>query len=475
MRSTLLRSVFVVFTFWWVATTVFFSLSSPEFNKEALTRIAELIPWLEVEIPEQVSALNAFLVQFEVAQYWIMPMWMLITGLAITGYTVAWLVAVIFSQKRKQREQGKGNWREMAVTLGVLPMPENLDKADIALKPKGKIAEAIKQMAPEHERLFNDIIATIAAYPKAYSGDGHGVTLLQHTLNVINRALEETEDPDPLLLVATAAHDIGKITAFKEIGDEFVAVKHHDKESAHLLCRMGGWWALDPIEREILRLSVKYSHSPSKMPLGFEAEERTRKLIDQLRGADGMATKEEKKAVLKKGDLPDMAVDALLHVLPKLAFQVEGLPKKIRASGWKKENRIYLLEIGVREAALDALDPDTRSALGGKHRDDFQVAPFTKALLQGLDKRGWLVKKIGKAKSETERALWKISAGIIKFQGVIVIDMPEEHMSKLPEKDSVYEVNVISEQWPSPSQMSAEGMDLSNLLAPPKPSKASDS
>lgn len=62
----------------------------------------------------------------------------------------------------------------------------------------------------------------------AFVGDGHGVSLWEHTLDVLDRSRPHVFDP--LIPIAAAAHDAGKILAWERHpkSGEWKRVGYHD-------------------------------------------------------------------------------------------------------------------------------------------------------------------------------------------------------------------------------------------------------
>ncbi len=472
MRATLLKSVINFTIFWWIVGFVTFSVADPSINAEILHRLADFLePHIILEVPERVSALTALGVQMQVLRYWSIPVGTAAAVLFTAGYLLSWLVVFGASHKRRSREKGKGLWRGMGVTLGAFPMPVALPRAPIKLKCSGVVAQGLARMPAEVRQLTQEILELLAAHPKAYVGDGHGeITLLEHTLNVMRRGFD-VEDADPLLPAVLAGHDMGKTTAFIRRGEEWLAVRPHDKESGRLLALLPSYWSLTQDDRKLIAQAIRYSHSLWDAPHDGVDMDRLKRLINQMKLADGEATAEEKQDVLEKLPLPEIAFRAFLSVLPELPFQEPGLPRKTAAAGWRVDNRVYLLENLVRDSAIAKLDKHTAAALGGRHREQAKVAKYTANLLMAFDEAGWLVKKIGKARTPVDEALWRIKAGNCTFKGVIILDLPEDKLSLLPKHNTIYEINVTSQQFPPSGSISSANLSLKGLLGDGDPGK----
>jgi len=147
----------------------------------------------------------------------------------------------------------------------------------------------------------------------------------------------------------------------------------------------------------------------------------------------------------EKSALPpeqQLALDVFIRNLNQIGFQ-DGLPNGLKAIGWKVGNRIYVLEIKLRETLLAKLPSEVQDALAltaaakrGFHH------PFTINLMKAFDSKGWLVKESKGTEVVTREALWDIRAGKLPYRGVLILDIPVEYENLLPIKDSIYEIDV---------------------------------
>ena len=160
--------------------------------------------------------------------------------------------------------------------------------------------------------------------------------------------------------------------------------------------------------------------------------------------------------------ISDYIFDEFLKSLPDLAFQNRGLPKAVSAVAWKKGNRVYLIEIKLRDTIMNKLAPAMRDALTPT-RERPRVQPFTKELLQGLHERKWLVTSIDGTTIDAAEALWNVNAGKLAFKGIIVVDIPEEYMQQLPADDSMYEIQVTG-PWLTSAIRQQGAMSRQDLL-----------
>lgn len=460
MKTKLLQSFFFILGFWWTVLFVLFSLE-PSLTVDALTRIGHA--------PDvSVSALNHLQYWVALLESWTIPMvgWLLVSMFA--GFAVtSWSVVNVFLG-RKHRERRDGEYRGIKLTLGEFPQPVMLKSVPMkGLSASGEFGKKMKDMPPEHLALLKEIFEVIAAYPEAFPGDGHGVTLLEHTVNVVEKILSQP-DSLPLAAVAAAAHDVGKITAFKLDDGEWKRVKPHDKESGKWLALLPSWWKLPEDERNALVLAVKYDHSRGALPARPDegrSAALAMQIIQQVSKADCQATKEEKQKVLDAREVDTLILQAFVDELPRLTWQDMGLPPGVKAVGWKTGRRLYFLESQLRERCLAVLDPDLTAALGGFYREKGKIAPFSVALMKVLDDQGWLVKQIGKIKVPDEMPLWKIKAGSKEFSAIIAIDVPEDMVDRLPPKDTSYVLEVVGPHVVQPGSVSTADISLDGVLS----------
>lgn len=445
MRPKLLKSFIVVVIFWFFATTLWWSVQQPEVNLRALAALSHLLPFLNIKIPTEATILGSLSVQSKVIGYWTIPM---LVGCALSGcigYALVWFKARGQHQERLDRETGKGNYRGVTLTVGVMPTPKALPREDIDLGAEDN--DELSRLTDKELRLLTDIIGTLVAHPEAFPGDGITTSLVDHTLNLVDVALKSPRNPG-LSAIVSAAHELGKITAYTKKEGEWVAIKNQDKEAANNLAMIDSWFNLPSMEKNAVMMAVKFKSTPRYMP-EFESDPKAYRLARELLTAHDEAqtvvVHEEKQKTLEKtsGELPDVIFENFLKSLPLLSFQNRGLPKGVAAVAWKVGKRVYMIEIKLRETVMAKMPAEVRGALTPNPKDrSSKLQPFTVELLKSLDARGWLVKKVNDTKLETKEALWNIKAGKLEFKGIIIVEVPEEYLAQLPSDDSMYEIAV---------------------------------
>ena len=300
--------------------------------------------------------------------------------------------------------------------------------------------------------------------------------MLEHAIAKASEALEARRYPG-LSAIAGAAHELGKITAFvKNKAGDWDQVKDQDREAARILGQLDSWWALPHDDRMAVMFAVKFKSNPKKIPDPDGSNriyQYTWDILNNATRSEEVVVAVEKAKTLERHELPDLLFDAFLKGLPALSFQNRGLPAGVRAVAWKQGNRVYMIEIELRERVMAKLDASLRGALSPHGKDArSRLQPFTRELLKALDARGWLVREVGKMKLDVTEALWTIKAGKLEFKGVIVIDVPETHLDKLPEQDSFYEVSVLGPLFTQPGASMVSRTDLNSILKPKPPEEA---
>lgn len=469
MRPKLLKSFFIVSLFWFLATTLWWSLQKPEVNLAALQKLKELFPFIPANPPAGPSILSSLGVQMDVLLYWSLPM---LVGTAISaavGYGLVWLRAKKIADERKSRETGKGNFRGVSITVGDLPVPDKLPMDEIEIGADSG-DENFARLTEREIKVLEEVLGTISAHPSAYAGDGVSTDLLTYTVGLVTKAIQRPRSPGLCAIVA-AAHQLGKITAYQNKDGAWKLVKNLDFESARILATLDSWHALPTQDRNAVLMAVKYFSNPLKMP-EVDSDAATYRLAKDLLFAhveeEREAVREEKRKVLeeKSDSLPDLILNAFIRSLPLLSFQNRGLSKGVQAVAWKHGRRIYLLEIKLRETIMPKLPADIRGALSPEKKSGSKLQPFTVELLKALDAKGWLVRKYENWELNTTEAVWNIKAGKLEFKGVIIVDIPDEYKEQLPADDSMYEVTITGPLFSAPVDFKGEDLFSGGLLKP---------
>lgn len=140
-------------------------------------------------------------------------------------------------------------------------------------------------------------------------------------------------------------------------------------------------------------------------------------------------------------DVEKIIFDTFIRLLPSMAFQHKGLPRGVKAVAWKLQSRVYMIEIKLRESILAELPESLRQSIMAV-KDKNRVHPLTRYLFQIFHKKGWLVTEIDGMTVSPHEASWNVHAGTLDFQGVMILDFPEEFVPQLPVHNSMYKLRV---------------------------------
>lgn len=470
MRPKLLQSYIVVVLFWFFVTTLWWSVQKPEVNLQALQALKGLMPFLPIDVPQNASIMGSLWVQRDVLMFWTVP---LVLGTFISagiGYGLMWWRARESRDERTARETGHGNYRGASLSVGELPVPLTFPRDEIVL---GAEDESLARLTEKELRLLGDILGTLSAHPNAYSGPGVSDSLLEHALKLATNALETPRHPGLATLVA-AAHELGKITAYKKNDDgSWSQVKNQDNEAAKILRTLESWFEMPELERNAVMLAVKFHSSPRNLP-EIDSDPQVARLAKELlfkteatREATVKEAKEETLAAARldpQSPLSEQVFDAFVRALPSLPFQTRGLPKGVAAVAWKVGTRAYLIEIKLRDTVMSKLPADIRAALQPNPKERSRLQPFTVELLKALHEKGWLVTQIGHTALSPKEAVWNVKAGKLEFRGVLAIDIPAEYLPQFPAEDSMYEVSVTGPLFTSAATGAPSGVTKDDLL-----------
>ena len=461
MRSKLLSSFLFVAFFWWTVTTLWWSLSDPELNRQALAAVAHTFWFLHLSVPDHISILDALTVQREVLVYWTLPIAVAVGLFAGIGQGLVWMGARKKADERSSREQAGLEYRGINITLGALPRPRGLKRDVLELSTED--SDKLETLTEKEKTLLLEILGTLSANSHAYAGEGHAVTILELAIAAVERALSHKSRPGLAAIVA-AANELGKITAYsKDGGGNWLLTKNLCRESSTLLANLPGWWSLPTEDRMAVSFAVRYNDDPDTL---IDAGGNrgvlnlAKSLLYKAAAATEKASTEERERVLAKQELPDLALKVFLDNLNQIPFQ-DGLPKGVPAFGWKLAGRVYLLEIKLRESLLAKLPEDVRGALSAKEKRGLH--PFTIELLKAFNAKGWLVKEHNGVKVTAREALWNIQAGKLPYKGVIVLDIPPEFKEMLPSKESIYKVDITGPLFSNAGGSSMSANDMASM------------
>lgn len=476
MKPKLLRSFLVLTVFWFCATALAWSLAQPLTQWQALQRLADLFPFLSINVPAKPNLMDSLQTQITVLAFWTLPLLVATALSAGTGVAVLWFSARKTAVERDVREKGKGEFRTVKITLGDLPTPRALPRDVLGISSDDDDDEALERMTEKEKNLLGEIMGTLSAASHAYAGEGVSGDLISHASAVANAAIKNRSYPG-LSALSAAASELGKITAYaKNENGDWELKGSIDLHSARILATLPAWWDMPYNDRMGLLMSVKYRSSPKQIPDVSGDNKVLRMAWDLLNTTKREAAKiieDHQAKALESHEVPDILMNAFIASLDGMPFQVPGLRPGSKSVAWKAGSRIYLLEKELNELLLQKLPADVRGTLtppAGTRPSSEKIMPVIAHLLKVLDERGWLVTQIGETKVSVSEALWIVKSGRLELRRVIILDVPVAYLGKLPSGDSHFELTVVGPFFKPPGAALMNASSLQGLLAPAKPS-----
>ena len=380
----------------------------------------------------------------QVLTYWTFPS-LLITAIAIIlGIFLAFLIEFLSIRKKNNIIKPADEWRGIKVSMGKLPLPAwkpELQKCNTFIlntvrtlnknnKPKDNLSE---QLESRHLQILCEILSYIDSNKDAFVGPGHGVNLLQHTLDVLKRSW--TPNCDPLTPIVAAAHDAGKVLAWQRHpeNNEWRRVGFHDDYGMLLISSLDSFQALDEEEKSVLKICIGYGHKENKIPiLSKGLALRVEKILSIVNQMDRLQTSIEKKEVLDKGLSLDVVIDAFIRAVKDSPFNTSETPNGSESICFRKGQTLYLLEPGFRDIFLSKLPEDIAAGFGSGFRKMGNMSPPTVALINYLKEAHWIIQDGNGMKSEC--GLWSVQFGKKIFNGVLAVKLPEEILDQLPDE-----------------------------------------
>jgi hypothetical protein len=454
MITSLSTSLTRVLLFWYAVGVLVLFIGDPAWA-DALYQHLSFYPW--VPVFEVHGLTTAAAVQWRLLVLWTVPM--AITWAASMG--VGALVAEVKCQLglRKQRTNlhPVGEFWKVTVpdfSLGRLPSsttpkltgqrvtlggPGESKKNAARVELQGAMKEAVKMLTPAERQLAEELLQLLLAKPDHYAGLGHGVGLLEHTLNVVTETAGKVTPEFRLPLLAALSHDVGKLITFQPDGNGGWKRKGlHSRESARILATLPAFQELPELHQRGLILAVKYDHAPDKIPeLRGEREAVTlaMRTISALARADRKATADEKERHLVRLQPEDLLWKDFVDFLREAPVVQRG--KKGAANQVNNppdSPYLFVYEAPWRDAAVRRLPAEVAAALDLTRRDAGKMAKYTRILIERLRKEGLLVEsytskdKDGAAvelQVSDSNPLWDIQSGTgekaIVLRGILVL------------------------------------------------------
>lgn len=404
-------------------------------------------------LPSFKQSYEPIIVVFKV---WVAPVAGIVLTAGIVSFIFSWLSVAAPKAYRKKSLNKETNVEGVKINMGVLPIPKWKVKVpkyraeDINLFLQAKLAtygEKELKFEDRHKKLFLDILIYIwSKRNESFVGAGHQGDLYEHTLGALDKSWKGWKDP--LVPIAVAGHDAGKIFAFnpkipnadRHNPAHWDRVGYHDDYSMMFVTSLDSFQFLTTLEKETLRIALGYSHKQKFMPvLKPEVEARVKYLLKQFTVADKEQTAQEKSQLLLEKVTEQNLTDAFLTALKRSVFQNKNLARGQQSTCFKKDGIVYILEPGFRDLFLAQYPEDVAAAFGAGYRRVGNMSPATIYLVNFLKQKGWLLERANNMKSKC--GLWVAKSGKMIFNGVIAVKLPEEVLDILPE-DSTYEISL---------------------------------
>lgn len=484
MITSLSTSLLRVTLFWYVIGILVFFLGDPAWAEAVFTRLTHypLVPELELHGLNTAAA-----VQWRLLVYWTVPVLILWVSSLGVGALVAEVQCQLALRKQRAHLKPAGEFWKVVVahySLGRLPrsttpalvgQPVSLGPAkgakgqDVArVELQGAISEAVKLLTAPERQLAEELLQLLLQAPDHYAGAGHGVGLLEHTLNVVTEAAGKVTSEFRLPLLAALSHDIGKLVTFqRDKNGAWVRRGLHSRESARILATLPAFRDLPDLHQRALLLAVKYDHAPSKMPeLRGERDACTlaMRTISALAQADRKATADEKERHLERLQPEDLLWKDFMDFLreaPVVQRGKKGVANQVNNP--PDSPYLFVYEAPWRDEAVRRLPAEVAAALDLTRRDAGKMAKYTRILVERLRREGVLVEsytlkdKDGVAQelhTSDTNPLWDIQSGTgekaVVLRGILVL-----HADALWKKLN-YRISVKS---PFPVQILAPNAD----------------
>lgn len=448
MITSLVTSLTRVLLFWYTIGLLVLFIGDPQWVEDCYARLALYpgVPTLELH-----GLGTAARAQFHLLLYWTLPVTVL-CGVAVgAGFLAAASYSGWHRGARKGRLAPRGEFWGVVVpgySLGSLPLPttpplpDNL-RVELSGEPAGKetpgvvhvvlageVLAAYNLLSPAERRLCEELLRLLRAHPDHFAGHGHGVGLLEHTLNVMAEAAPKCAPDFTLPLVAALAHDVGKLITFKPDGNGgWKRQGLHSREGARILATLPAFRELPELHRSALILAVKYDHAPNKMPAlrgQKEPGQLAMRIINALSQADRTATAAEKDRNLEKLKPEDLLWQDFVDFLREAPIVQRG--KKGAANQVNNppdSPYLYIYEAPWRDAAVHRLPAEVAAALDLTRRDAGKLAKYTRILTERLRKDGLLVEAHGEMQVSDANPLWDIQSGTgekaVVLRGILVL------------------------------------------------------
>lgn len=440
MLGSLTSSLVRVFLFWYLLGLSVFFLGDPAWAERAWQWLSFYphTPALELK-----GIHSAFTVQWHLLLYWTVPAVLLTITAVAAGATFSAFQYFMKERNTAQAVKAEGSFWGVYIpdfSFGKIP-PATVPRlagrrlalpggTGTPIQMSAQLTAICQWMTPAERGLCEDILQLLCADPDHYAGQGHGVGLLEHTLNVVAEVAPRCTQDFRLPLVAAFAHDVGKLLTFVPDGKGgWFRKGWHTREGMRIIATLPSFQALDQLTREALLLVVKYEHSPKHMPIlrgKVESQQLALRIFSALAKADQQATAAEKNRHLDKLQPEDLLWLDFVTNLREAPVVQRGKPGVVNQVNYPEGEFLYLYEAPWREAAVRRLPAEVAAALDLTRRDAGSLAKYTRYLVSRLKKEGILVLEHAEMQVSEQNPLWDIQSGTgekaVVLRGILVLN-----------------------------------------------------
>ena len=422
MRLRLLRSILVIVGFWMVVGIGIFLFTTQN----------TISGWLPEEVRQSLDVANLNGLEIVNTQLSIMSsrfadvfLWISL-GLAFSVSLVIILSFWLLFTVRYNRDGAQ--WKTLQVSMSDFPEPYRWTGDAVSVDVKNV------EFKGYYKQLINELVGYAHAHKSWFIGEGHGDKgLFDHTLEVMERA---TSFPNahPLLVIAAAAHDLGKVRTFSKNPDgNWIRLKAaHDAESAKILKSMPSWDLLPEPDRRALYLAVKFEHHVDAMPVSIsgvkgDSLNSAHLLLRQLQEIDGLTSDDDAFEYVSENEefISKKIIEGVRDFINSQSMKMD--PDAMFSGVYTDGRYVFIVENRLREALIGSLGDKIAKTIGLEYRAMNSISKGTVHICEVLDEAGALqlelvVKSNDKYKLQLGWPLWDISISGNEVKGLICID-----------------------------------------------------
>lgn len=430
-KGKLGNSFFLLFLVYFIGGWVIYGFTPPSVISEALQSLPPYLGKLAGEVSDDPGRTDDLLYMSKVFVAWSLPVLALVLAGLSVGVIAAWAAGGSVREKHQSRIATTPEYRDGSISIGPMMQPLNLRR-----KRYAEIEVPGVEINEQEQSLLNAIFDVMHAY-KVSAGEAHGVSLIDHTLNVINESIQK-EGTSADVVLAAAAHDLAKLRTHKDFPTMGEGGGSQGIWSGRILAGLPEYWDLPEDQRERVLLAVKYSHEPKLLPQGFPQHKRVRKLMGRLRISDQVGTATEKAATgedrIAEWKIIIEIFLSNIHTLPWREGSSQGGRQYV---GMRKEGVLFIFRDKLEEKLAELIPEDQKvrfSETAEKRRERREKnktrrmgnSPLITHFLKGCELKGWLIRSVAvndkdAAALPVQDAFWSIQSGKQKFENMILL------------------------------------------------------